>query len=284
MAVLRHYETLLINREGQPLTQTYNLNILNQTLHQLQAFIRLAMKNNAARGDSPADQYPDGPESELEAMARALERVELDNADASGETKSDDDPDGAFDWAYERELEIARLEKENEELRRNLSIYDNPDTAGSDPDLVRTPASSAGHSRSSSNFGSGFTTSGNQHQHLHQQPSQPSPMGGGPFGGPAFGGGAQGYTPPPNFLTQQQTDRRFMLPNRNSPVGPVPPQITPRNMFADNPGAGSSSGSGSGLGSGPGLGRGQPPLPNFFRNQGGNRERIDLAGGQPPLL
>ncbi|KAG8831398.1 hypothetical protein FRC17_003224 [Serendipita sp. 399] len=252
LALRRHYEGLLASNEGQPSTQTYNLFTLSHSLQRLKMYLQLAAKSESGASIDPAvidkigplsqPAVGDGQEGDLEALARSLEEAELDE-------------DEGLDWVAEREAEIERLEKENTELRRRLGILE--DTNEND-DAERNSPSLLGlrHGRTSSTpFGSGFTTAS----------SIPSPQNSSmvpnPFS-PAYPG-AQGYTPPSTF----QPERKFNLPTRGVALGPAPPQVSPRNTFAEGS-----------LG-----GRQQSSFPNFFRGPP-NRERLDLAGGQPPLL
>ncbi|CAG7847791.1 SubName: Full=Uncharacterized protein {ECO:0000313/EMBL:CCA71184.1} [Serendipita indica DSM 11827] len=246
VALRRHYEGILAASEDQQSTQTYNLHALSQSLQQLQVLLQMALKNEQGVGLDSLDEI-----SSLQANS-----LEIEPASATAmDTTSNELPEEGVNWAVEREVEIARLEKENEELRRQLGILEGPDDKESEREM--SPFSSQRHSRASSTpFGSGFTTSSIQN-------SQPSSLGPNPFS-PAYPG-AQGYNPPPSF----QQERKFNPPPRGGPIGPPPPQIAPRNKFPE-----------SNLG-----GRQQPAFPNFFRGAPPARgDRLDLAGGQPPLL
>ena len=255
MALLRHYESVLQNSAGQTSTQTYDLYTLKLSLERLSNLLWLTIKSETADEEGEASGHSkapleDVPLEEQESQLEALDRV-LEKADAQEIEDSNLGPD----WAIERETEIARLERENQELRRQLGILRDPDDKESDQD---SNLFGQRHNRTlSAPFGSGFITSPNV-------PSpQPSPLVSNPYS-PAYPG-AQGYNPPPTF---SQPERRMGLPNRGGPIGPAPPQITARNTFAEGTfGA-----------------RQAPTFPNFFRGAPPARERMDLAGGQPPLL
>ncbi|PVG04556.1 hypothetical protein CPB86DRAFT_692530 [Serendipita vermifera] len=249
-----HYEHVLATGEGQSSTQTYNLFTLQQSMERLRKLLDLAIKNESGQGED-AD-----PAQSNTSQAGIQNPEEGDNAgqeqtEGTLNTALEGLTDGV-DWAMEREAEIARLTKENQEIRKELGILEDIDDNKSD--RSSSPLWSQMHSRSSSApFGSGFTT-------MPQMPSpQPSPLVPNPFS-PAYPG-AQGYNPPG---TLTQPDRRFGLPNRTAPMGPAPPQMAPRNT----------------LGEGSLGGRQPPAFPNFFRGAPPARERLDLAGGQPPLL
>jgi len=259
MALLRHYESVLQSSDGRPFTQTYNLFTLKLSLERLTTLLRLAIKaeseedTEGAVPNEPIAIVQDGPteeEEEGEGRIRALDQVLGENLGAELESL-----DLGLDWAAERETEIERLEKENMELRRQLGILRDPDEK--DPDRDSNLFGQRHNRTVSAPFGSGFITSTNM-------PSpQASPLITNPYS-PGYPG-AQGYTPPPNF---SQPERRIGLPGRGGPLGPAPPQITARNTFAE----------------GTFGGRQGPAFPNFFRGPPPARDRMDLAGGQPPLL
>ncbi|KAG8826903.1 hypothetical protein FRB91_011911 [Serendipita sp. 411] len=252
LALRRHYEGMLASNEEQTSTQTYNLYALSDHLHRLKLLLQLTVKGETAATIDPSMLDNIGMSSHMatgEGQESDLEVL------ARSLEEAEVDEDEGLDWAAERETEIERLEKENTELRRQLGILED---IGEKDGLERSSSPFLGprHGRTSSTpFGSGFTTSS----------SIPSPQGSSlvpnPFS-PAYPG-AQGYNPPSTF----QPERRFNLPTRGVSLGPAPPQVTARNTFAEGS-----------LG-----GRQQPPFPNFFRGPP-NRERLDLAGGQPPLL
>jgi hypothetical protein len=252
-ALRGHYEHVLATGEGQSSTQTYNLFIMQQSMERLRRSLDLAIKNESGQGED-ADLANPNPQARIN---NAEEEDKSGQEQPSGilEAAVGDLTDGV-DWAMEREAEIVRLTKENQEIRKELGILEDMDDNKSD--RSSSPLWSQMHSRSSSApFGSGFTT-------MPQMASpQPSPLMANPFS-PAYPG-AQGYNPPG---TLTQPDRRFGLPNRSSPIGGAPPQIAPRNT----------------LGEGSLGGRQPPAFPNFFRGAPPARERLDLAGGQPPLL
>lgn len=240
MSILRHYDTLLVSSEGQPSTQTYNQFNLNASLERLRTLLHIALQNDAGID----------PEQAFHEKSKDGEGEDVPRETDTGE--GEDGKNTVFDWAVEREAEIARLEKENEELRRQLGILDEPE--GEQSEQGTSGAFAHRHTRTSSApFGAGFTTSSGV-------PSpQPSSLIPNPFA-PSYPG-AQGYNPPSTF---NQQDRRF--PPQSRPLGPAPPQITPRTSF----GEGSMNA------------RQQPPaFPSFFRG-GPPRDRVDLGG--PTLL
>lgn len=250
MALLRHYESVLQSSAGQTSTQTYDLYTLKLSLERLSSLLWITINSESIEDTEAKPPMQDISLEEHETQIEALDRV-LETAGAQGS----DDANLGLDWATEREAEIVRLERENQELRRQLGILRDPEDKESDQD---SNLFGQRHNRTlSAPFGSGFITSPNV-------PSpQPSPLVPNPYS-PAYPG-AQGYNPPPTFT---QPERRMGLPNRGGPIGPAPPQITARNTFAEGTfGA-----------------RQQPTFPNFFRGAPPARERMDLAGGQPPLL
>jgi hypothetical protein len=102
LTLARHYEVLLLSREGtnrMDLDLTNNSN-MNAALQRLSQNLRVLLRSIGGDG---AD--------ELSA-----------NEGQSGEDEGSHELDGREDWAVEREYEITRLEKENEELRRMLGI------------------------------------------------------------------------------------------------------------------------------------------------------------------
>jgi hypothetical protein len=257
MALLRHYESVLQSSDGQPSTQTYDLSTLKLSLERLSTMLWLAIRTetgeqaDGAASNQPKPVIQSAPVEEQETQIEALDRV-LEKKVAT----ELEDGDLGLDWAAEREVEIARLEKENQELRRQLGILRDAGEKDSDQD---SELIGQRHNRTASApFGSGFITSPNM---LSPGPSSLVPN---PYS-PAYPG-AQGYNPPPTF---PQPERRMGLPNRGGgPIGPAPPQITARNTFAEGAfGA-----------------RQAPAFPSFFRGVPPARERMDLAGGQPPLL
>jgi hypothetical protein len=253
MSIQGHYDTLMASSEGQHSTQTYNLFTLNTTLERLKGFIHLAMQNDAGADPEPSSSTK--PETSVPEEGQETEgETKLRNVDELPDEAGEANEEGPLDWSVEREIEITRLEKENEELRRQLGILDDPE--GEELEPSPSPAYAHRHTRTSSApFGAGFTTSS-------ALPSpQPPNMMANPFA-PPFPG-AQGYNPPSAFT---QPDRKF--PPQSRPLGPAPPQITPRTSFVEG-----------------NMGARQPPpsFPNFFRGPP-PRDRVDLAGGQPPLL
>jgi hypothetical protein len=257
MALLRHYESVLQSSDGQPSTQTYDLFTLKLSLERLSTMLWLAIKTESGEeAERAAANQPrtaiqsapvEGEETQIESPDRVLEKNVVSELE---------DGDLGLDWAVEREAEIARLEKENQELRRQLGILRDPEEK--DPDQDSNLLGQRHNRTTSAPFGSGFITSPNV-----TSPG-PSPLVPNPYS-PAYPG-AQGYNPPPTF---SQPERRMGLVNRGGgPIGPAPPQITARNTFAESA-----------------FGARQPPaFPNFFRGAPPVRERMDLAGGQPPLL
>ncbi|KIM24168.1 hypothetical protein M408DRAFT_331922 [Serendipita vermifera MAFF 305830] len=256
MALVRHYESVLQNNAGQSSTQTYDLYTLKLSLERLSNLVWLVIKSES--GEDAEGAIPDGPKPPMQNINLDEQETQIEALDRVLETAASQPPeesDLGLDWATERENEIARLEQENQELRRELGILRDPDDHDSEQDANLFGQR---HGRTlSAPFGSGFITSPNV-------PSpQPSPLVPNPYS-PAYPG-AQGYNAPPTF---SQPERRMGLPNRGGPIGPAPPQLNARNTFAEGT-----------------FGARQPPaFPNFFRGAPPARERLDLAGGQPPLL
>lgn len=125
LTLTRHYETLLLARDSQNLSNdlTSSTN-MSQSLHRLAHHLRGLLRTMAGEDpDDPKHQNidPDYDGSgfgvvdvkELETLLEAL-----DERGAGGYAGVDE----RGDWAMEREAEISRLERENEELRALLGI------------------------------------------------------------------------------------------------------------------------------------------------------------------
>ena len=125
MTLTRHYETLLLARDSQNLSNdlTSSTN-MSQSLHRLAHHLRGLLRTMA--GENPDDPQHQNIDPDYDGSGFGVVDVKeletlLEALDERG-TGGYAGADGRGDWAMEREAEISRLERENEELRALLGI------------------------------------------------------------------------------------------------------------------------------------------------------------------
>lgn len=115
----RHYESLLLNRESQTLSQDLSLtSSQSDSLARLAHLVRMSLRSLA--GEDPESSSSVSSSGYLHPEKESEE--ERDRVEGYREGGYSGTPPPLEDWALEREIEVTRLEKENEELRRLLAI------------------------------------------------------------------------------------------------------------------------------------------------------------------
>lgn len=104
MAVVRHYEQLLLSRETAILENgLVTSSVLVETVLRIAQLVRQALR--LEHGEDADDK-----------------RTERRDVEVRGRGYTEKGPE--IDWALERESELIRLEKENEDLRRLVELGD----------------------------------------------------------------------------------------------------------------------------------------------------------------
>ncbi|ESK86904.1 hypothetical protein Moror_3421 [Moniliophthora roreri MCA 2997] len=246
----RHYETLLMARETQDLSQDLTSAVnMSKSLQRLLRNLRSLLRSMSSEDDEEETAEVDGDtHAQHVDPAEVLSLLDKLTAQLSGSGVYPE-LSGPADWSVEREHEISRLEKENDELRRRLGIDQESILAsGIDMDAEirrmecdRHPILSvekhrrrgSGHSRSGSGdqwerggggggggsgggIGSYWDTLTNANNKGPQQQHQPQPS----YSAVLAGGMGVQQSPGPNVVGGAPLQRAIDLPGMRMGAGP----------------------------------------------------------------
>lgn len=118
LTLTRHYESLLLVRESNALSQDLEAQTkLSASLARLSQLLRQALRANA--GEDPEAEENENDFTTAESLLAAA------NPEQQPGGYSNNPLSEREDWALEREAEINRLEAENAQLRKLLGIDEN---------------------------------------------------------------------------------------------------------------------------------------------------------------